>query len=159
MSFTRFHDDPCRIAKQLQESSDVGRYILNVPGNGLTPTYMEDPYIRLQKWGGNLRTNVLEIEESLRGLNRKLNRDCLEENNFKNFTPNSSSINVPTHGMFTEQSRAIMPAWNIRGIDTLSFPYLHNDPQASTQVDLNINMQSRITEIDNFNNENNILTH
>ena len=34
MAFTRFHDDPCRINKQLQESTGTGRYMLNVPGNG-----------------------------------------------------------------------------------------------------------------------------
>ena len=33
MSFTRFHDDPCRIQKQLQETTDVGKYILDVPSN------------------------------------------------------------------------------------------------------------------------------
>ena len=26
MSFTRFHDDPCRIAKQQQESTDPGKW-------------------------------------------------------------------------------------------------------------------------------------
>ena len=29
MSFTRFHDDPCRIEKQLQESTGTGKYMLN----------------------------------------------------------------------------------------------------------------------------------
>mgnify|MGYP005660732585 FL=1 len=53
MAFTRFHDDPCRIKKQLQESTDIGRWILNVPGQGSKPDYMNDPHIRLQKWGGN----------------------------------------------------------------------------------------------------------
>ena len=59
MSFTRFHDDPCRINKQLQESTDPGRYMLNVPGNGDKPYYIEDPYIRIQGWGANLRTNTI----------------------------------------------------------------------------------------------------
>ena len=36
MSFTRFHDDPCRIEKQMQESTGLGKYMLNVPGNGNT---------------------------------------------------------------------------------------------------------------------------
>ena len=35
MSFTRFHDDPARIQKQLQESTDQGNYMINVPGNAL----------------------------------------------------------------------------------------------------------------------------
>ena len=57
MAFTRFNDDPCRIMKQLQESTDQGRYILNVPGNGDKPCYIDDPYIRLQGWGANLMIN------------------------------------------------------------------------------------------------------
>ena len=52
MAFTRFHDDPCRVAKQLQQSTDQGRWILNVPGNGDKPSYMADPQVRIQTWGG-----------------------------------------------------------------------------------------------------------
>ena len=156
MSFTRFHDDPCRIAKQLEESSNVGKYRLNVPGNGLTPLFMEDPYIRLQKWGGNLRTNVLEIEESLKGLNRKLNRDCLAENDYKKYSPNSASVYYPEHGMFTEQPRAIMPAWNLRGIVSRELPYLHRNPQEYIQIPFENNIHSRITEVDDFNKKNNL---
>ena len=156
MSFTRFHDDPCRIAKQLEESSNVGKYTLNVPGNGTKPLYMEDPYIRLQKWGGNLRTNVIEIEESLKGLNRKLNRDCLAENNYQNFSANSASVQYPEHGMFTEQPRAIMPAWNLRGIENREFAFLHRNPQTVTQIPFENNIHSRIIEVDNFNSKNNL---
>ena len=32
MAFTRFHDDKCRVEKQLQEMTDQGRYMLDVPG-------------------------------------------------------------------------------------------------------------------------------
>ena len=48
MAFTRFHDDPCRIAKQLQESTDQGSYYLNVPGNGMNPNFFVDSHIRSQ---------------------------------------------------------------------------------------------------------------
>lgn len=156
MSFTRFHDDPCRIAKQLEESSNVGKYMLNVPGNGSKPIFMEDPYIRLQKWGGNLRTNIIEIEESLKGLNRKLNRDCLAENNYINFLPNSSSVEYPEHGMFTEQPRTIMPAWNLRGVKNREFQYLHRNPQARIQIPFDNCLQSRIIAVDNFNSKINL---
>ena len=37
--------------KKLQEATGPGRYILNVPGNGSTPTFFNDPYIRVQKMG------------------------------------------------------------------------------------------------------------
>ena len=50
--FTRFYDDPCRIVKQNQLTTEHGRYMLDVPGNGEKPFYMEDPQIIPQKWAG-----------------------------------------------------------------------------------------------------------
>ena len=79
MAFTRFHDDSCRITKQLQEDTDQGRYMINVPGNGLTPSYMEDPYIRMQKWGANLQSNTINLESDLMGLTRPLTLDSKEK--------------------------------------------------------------------------------
>lgn len=152
MSFTRFHDDPCRISKQLEESTNQGKYIMNVPGNGLTPYYMEDPYIRLQKWGGNLQTNVIEIENSFRGMNRPLNRDCIKENDYKNYQANSEKIYYPNYGMFTEQPRAMMPAWNIRVNEQAKWDYLFYNPQNYTEIPFISNVYSRITEKDDFVN-------
>lgn len=54
MSFTRFNDDPCRIKKQLQESTGTGRYMLNKPGWGASPCFMDDPHIRMEQRGANL---------------------------------------------------------------------------------------------------------
>ena len=65
MAFTRFKYDNCRTVKSLQQATDPGRWILNVPGNGETPCYMEDPHIRIQKWGANLRTNTINLESDL----------------------------------------------------------------------------------------------
>jgi hypothetical protein len=69
MSFTRFHDDPCRIVKQNQQMTDQSRYILNVPGNGPNPCFMEDPQIIPQKWGANLYSNKVDVQSNLLGLN------------------------------------------------------------------------------------------
>ena len=51
--------------------------MLNVPGNGSKPCFMEDPFCRLQKWGANLMTNAINLESDLMGLSRSLNRDCI----------------------------------------------------------------------------------
>ena len=45
MAFTRFHDDPARIQKQLQQQTDQGRWAIDVPGNGDKPCFMLDPQI------------------------------------------------------------------------------------------------------------------
>ena len=39
MAFTRFNYDDARTKKKLQEATDSGRYVLNVPGNGAEPTF------------------------------------------------------------------------------------------------------------------------
>ena len=65
MACTRFKYDDARTIKALQQATDPGRWILNVPGNGANPAYMEDPQIIIQKWGGNLRTNTINLESEL----------------------------------------------------------------------------------------------
>ena len=92
MSFTRFHDDPCRVKKQLQESTDQGLYYLNVPGNGTNMPFIEDPHIRLQQWGANLRTNTIGVESDLMGLTRRLNEDC--ENISKNNLTDDTDVDL-----------------------------------------------------------------
>ena len=74
MAFTRFNYDDARTQKKLQEATGPGRYILNVPGNGSTPTFFNDPYIRVQKWGANLREVInggpIDIDSDLSGRTR-----------------------------------------------------------------------------------------
>jgi len=118
MSFTRFHDDPCRINKQLQQQTDPGRWILETPGNGVSPDYIIDPFIHLQKWGANLWTNSTDVESSFLGLGRTLNRDNPNDNKSikLNFITNNkkNSYNSTKEFLRTEQSRSILPAWVLR---------------------------------------------
>ena len=107
--FTRFHDDPDRIMKKLQESTDVGLYNLNTPGNGVAPPFLADPHIRLQYWAANRCTDPTALESHLRGLGRPLSR-----------TPLATSLSVtPTtydtvSTDLTLESRASHPAWILR---------------------------------------------
>ena len=150
MAFTRFHDDPCRITKQLQESTDQGRWVLNVPGQGSKPQYMDDPYIRLQKWGGNLRTNVLDLDSDLRGLTRELNRDCIEKNDFHLNQAASSEVLYPENNIMTEQTRATMPAWTARDLAQTRWGILPLNPQENVCLPFEQNLSTRIIQKDNF---------
>ena len=152
MAFTRYHDDDCRIYKTLEEVARISNYNLDVPGNGLTPVYMNDPYIRLQKWGGNLASNNLLIDENLRGLDRRLNRDC-PGNNYTHYNINPEKINCPKYGMYTDQPRTSNPAWNLRGIETQRFNILLSDPQKTCEIPFSHGLHSRIIEKDNYNNK------
>ena len=121
MAFTRFHDDPCRIKKQLQESTGPGKYMLNVPGNGDKPCFMEDPFIRLQGWGANLMTNTINLDSDLKGLNRNLSRDCIDKNEYRSHAVKTSPISYPTCDPITDQTRATHPAWHYRDLEQVNW--------------------------------------
>ena len=151
MAFTRFNDDPCRIMKQLQESTDQGRYILNVPGNGANPCYIEDPNIIIQKWGANLRTNTINLESELLGVSKQLNRDCLNVDNYTKYNVSSEKIHYPNcKNVITEQSRTIMPSWTARDLEQVDWYYPPLNPQENVCLPFQSNLNTRILEKDYF---------
>lgn len=150
MAFTRFHDDPCRIKKELEESSFPGRYILNTPGQGMDLPFMEDPNIRMQRWGGNLRDNTVNLESDLLGLTRPLNRDLFHENNYKNYAVQSSAANSRTQAPFVEESRASHPAWMYKDLEQTRWEHPHLNPLDRIEPSFHSNVQTRILEKDAF---------
>lgn len=121
--FTRFYDDPGRIIKSNQISTEPGRYMLDTPGNGTKPYYMEDPQIIPQKWAGNLWTHSVDIQSSMLGLDKTMNRDCLiTTGSLCGRTPKPEIIAHPieypiSRALTTDQSRATNPAWMLREED------------------------------------------
>tara|TARA_Y100001980_G_C14444074_1_gene229489 strand:- start:197 stop:697 length:501 start_codon:yes stop_codon:yes gene_type:complete len=163
MAFTRFHDDPCRIQKYLEESTNVGNYEINVPGVGAKPSFINDPHLRMQKWGANLSENKTELESDLMGITRKLNKDYIKENNYLN---NQHLYNQNIYPVYqdeiTHQPRATNPAWTLRELDSINTPnipnnfkYLLLDPQEHVCMPFHNNISSRIVEKDYFSINNN----
>ena len=151
MAFTRFKYDYCRTVKEQQQASDPGRWILNVPGNGLYPCYIEDPQIRIQKWGANLRTNTIDLESDLLGVNRDIGRDCLGKDNYKNYDVPNEKIQYPNcNNLYTEESRAIAPAWMVRDLEQVDWYYPPLNPQENTCFPFENNINTRIIEKDYF---------
>jgi len=151
MAFTRFNYDECRTKKQLQQSTGPGRWILNVPGNGDKPCYVEDPQIIIQKWGGNLRTNTVDLESDLRGVNRNLNKDCLGKDNYTNYNVPNEAIQYPScSSLYTDQSRATHPAWWYRDLEQVDWYDLPLNPQENTCLPFQNNLSTRILEKDYF---------
>jgi len=154
MAETRFSSDSCRISKKLQQMTDPGKYVLNVPGNGETPSYMADPHIILQKWGGNQRTNSVNVESELRGVNRPLGKDCLvkdnyQSSNYSQATTSSRQIQYPVcASLTTEQSRVIAPAWTFRDVEQVLWVDLPLNPQENTCMRFQNNISTRILERD-----------
>lgn len=151
MACTRINNDECRIVKHLQQQTGECRYVMNVPGNGTKPYYIEDPYIRIQKWGGNLMTNAIDLESSLLGVNRKIGKDCLGKEEYTKFNSNSNKISYPeTNKLTTEQARAVAPAWEVLDKEQNNFDYLFHNPQENVCLPFHNNLSTRILEKDYF---------
>jgi hypothetical protein len=151
MAETRFNSDPCRISKKLQQMTDQGRYVINMPGNGENPAYMADPQIIIQKWGANLRTNSINLESELLGVNRPLNKDCLGKDEYQRFDFKSRAIQYPVcSSLTTEQSRTIMPAWTARDLEQVDWYYPPLNPQENTCMPFQNNLSTRLLERDYF---------
>lgn len=139
MSFTRFHYDNERIKKNLQQSTGTSRYILNTPGPGNKVGFIKDPFVRLQKWGGNLRYNnngPIEINSYLVGLkkNIKTERNIYDED--------TKTI--------TNQSRMTNPAWLYKDLEQNHRYILLNNPQQNIELRFENNINTRLVERDNF---------
>tara|TARA_Y100000992_G_C21166371_1_gene443716 strand:- start:333 stop:815 length:483 start_codon:yes stop_codon:yes gene_type:complete len=149
--FTRFHDDPLRIEKQLQQTTDIGRYIMNVPGNnGDKPLYFEDPHIRLTQWGANLRTNTVNLESDLKGMSRKLNRDCKNQNNYMDKSAISMPLVYSETPSYVQESRYSHPAFEYREVPNQRWDFPLMDPQLNICKQFENNLSTRILEKDYY---------
>ena len=153
MAFTRFKDDPARISKQLQQQTDIGRWHINVPGPGDELPFIADSHILAQKWGGNVDKNIVDIQSTLLGLNKKINKDDVNQNQFQRQNLYSIPMSYPIHTNFltTEQSRAIMPAWTAKDLQQNHSYILSENPQEHIEMPFNNYMSTRNMEKDHFN--------
>lgn len=149
MSFTRFFDDPYRIQCRNENSSYSGKYFLNTPSNGARMPFQEDPHIRLQKWGANMMTESIRIEDDLRGTTRKLNRDTFKENDYMTNSVSSSNIYYQnSRDLNMDETRSSCPAWTLRGIEIPRWEEPFLNPQNNLEKKFHDNIQTRILEKD-----------
>jgi len=155
MAFTRIKYDEPRVRRELHQSTGSGRHVLDVPGPGSDAPYYQDSFIRLQKWGANLRTNTTDLESDLHGLTRSLNRDMTNLNEYVDHKASSTKVGYNVVNPQTEQSRATDPAWTI-----LEKPQhrptilLENKPQDHWKIPFHINTTTRNLIKDNYTRTN-----
>ena len=156
MAFTRFNYDECRTKKILQESTGPGRYMLNKPGPGDNSCMMNDPQIRLQGWGANLRhvpgSSAIDISSDLLGITRPLSF-CARNSYPNHGVVHSNKVEYPTcKAAITDQSRATHPAWltSEKTLFDLEFQPLILNPQENVCMSFHNNLNTRNLERDNF---------
>lgn len=148
MSFTRFHDDPARIKKGLEQSTFSGRYALDTPGPGMHMPYMEDSQIRIQRWGANMWSDSTNLESEFRGLGKPLSHDVrtYQETGIHRGT----AIGYGSSNVHVEESRASHPAWIFRDLEQTRWEAPLINPQAHAIKPFDDPIQSRILSKDNF---------
>ena len=152
MANTRFYYDNARTIKRLQQSTGPGRYSLNMPGNGCTPCFVEDPHIRLQEWGANLRSvpnhHPVDITSDLQGLTRPLRKYSLD---YQKYSVKSSKRSFPEcTATYTDESRATHPAWQYKGMGEARWEYPVRDPQQHAYMKFANNLNSSLIHSDNY---------
>jgi len=181
MASTRFFNDPHKVKTHVENSSYAGKYYLNPPAveGGAYMPYQEDPHIRLQGWGANMMTNSIGIENELKGLTRRIQRDDPETVSYGGGSSQfadilfSSKIKYPNERKLNaDETRASNPAWLLRGIEIPRWEDPILNPQAFaerqtvnelilppptldewgniTVPDNGININTRILEKDNY---------
>ena len=114
MAFTRNKDDLDKINFDLGKNTSFCNFMLDVPGNGNNPYIFDDPNIRLQKWGGNLDLNSINISSDLKGLTRPYCRDNTDKNEYKANAVKSLGTDkgkLTYVNSVTDESRTLLPAW------------------------------------------------
>ena len=154
---TRISNDEIRIKKGNEISTFEGRYHLNAPGPGVNVKLNMDPQMRLQKFGANLMTNKVDIEDNLMGRIRPISRDYLAIDEYKNRKILSKKIE---YGVESEtnnvlESRIDLPAWTFRGLDQQydRFEHLWINPQNNIEQYFHHNIQTRLMEKASINDK------
>jgi hypothetical protein len=149
MSFTRFHDDPARIEKGLEQSTFAGRYQLDTPGPGVKLPYIADPQMRIQKWGANLATDTTNLESELFCLGRKLSHNY-DETYLQPKLFQGSRVSYPTSNEHVLESRASHPAWMFRDLEQTRWEVPFINPLANVEKTFSDNVSTRIQAKDAF---------
>ena len=151
--FTKLYYDTDCVRNHVIQSTGTGKYMLNTPGNGLNLPYMEDSNIRLQKWGANMTSNTINLENDLKGLTRRINRDNISENSYIKHSVNVFTKQYPIEKCFVDETRHSNPAWLLRGVDNNRWDFPIVNPQANLDKQFQENIQTRILEKDYYNNK------
>ena len=152
MANTRFYYDDVRTRKRLQQSTGAGRYILNKPGNGCAPCYVEDAHIRLQGWGANLRSvpngHPVDLASDLLGLTRTARKNPLD---YRQYSVKSNKQDFPEcTTAYTDESRATHPPWEYKGLGKERWEYPVNNPQEHAYMKFANNLNSSLIYKDNY---------
>ena len=97
-----------------------------------------------------MRTNTINLDSDLKGLTRKLNKDCVKKNNYLENSVRTNFVSTNTKQEITSQPRATHPCWELRDAEQVPWKILHLNPQEHTCMPFENNLNTRILEKDYY---------
>lgn len=149
---TRINVDAARCAAQNDQASFPGQYQIQTPGqNGYVP-YFSDINIRLQKWGGNMRTNTFELEAALQGRNRgPISGGGIRPE----VQVESQPLPCGTSDFqFTTHARIVDPAWDLRDKPITRWDTSLVRPRNANELFAPAPVMTNLAEIDKYTRAN-----
>ena len=154
MATTRIRNDPIRIQKEMDIFTYPGKYNIDVPGPGVQMDYIEDPHLRLQFWGANRYTNMIDIDANLKGYTKKLSRDYLNVDEYTNISVMTDKIKYQNYTReISDETRSTLPAFLFRDVELSRWEEPFINPQSYAEIPFQWNLQTRIIEKDSLYNK------
>ena len=160
MAFSNIFYDKFKVQKKLEQYENNLKYMVQVPGNGTRPYFINDPQIRLQKFGGNISYNITDLNSNLIGLGsilsncNDINKIDITRKGNNNLETNFSEKQFPIYkDAITDESRLMMPAWTLRDMEAPNWNNMTHVPIQNFEISFQNNINSRNLEKDRFNKE------
>jgi hypothetical protein len=151
MSFNRASYDACSYTHTLNESTGIGRYLLETPRNDCNGCFPEDPAVRLQGLGGAKCKNsaLIDVDSELIGIRRPYSR-CPTGKHRPDDPPMCEQTMPPACSWAgSEDTRLSNPPCTLRSTGWNRWEWLARDPQAHAIVNFPTNINNRILVKDN----------
>lgn len=152
MSFTKLPYDSCAYTKDLQESEDVGKYMLNTPKNDCGENcFHPSPHIRLDKKNIGMCKNksIVDVHSELLGLNMKLSECPSKRTIDPLYCENAFLKDCENTFLSAEETKISNPPGTLRGTGWNRWEWLCSNPQDNAIVPFETNIQNKTIVKDN----------
>ena len=109
--------------------------------------FQEDPQMRLQQWGANLCSGFWDLSSELRGTRRPLTH-APDAGAYAEWRRTGHAVSFGTAAPFVDESRAVLPAWTVRGVDAgysrWEHPWLNPQAREATEKQFLDNVSTRL---------------
>tara|TARA_B110000261_G_C13040485_1_gene340109 strand:+ start:330 stop:929 length:600 start_codon:yes stop_codon:yes gene_type:complete len=148
MSFTRLPYDTCSYVYDVDQSMKIGEYNLNTPINN-DQTFYPNPSVPLNKYGGSVCENTIDVDSELMGLNVKHTK-CPSKKYKPTTTPFCKLVHMKeSDHISSEETRMSNPPCTLRGTGWNRWEWLCSNPQDTAITPFETNINNRIVVKDN----------